>query len=155
MHFQYFVSYYQYAHIVMMLVHGIYNAGAHTLGATHCVNILDRLASDTRMSPVFEASLRLSCPFGSFTPNTSFVLNDPTTLMFDNHYYWNTLGGRGVLKIDAELATNPKTLPFVQRFAANQGEFFRAFSSAFVKLSSYSVLTGKQGIIRRSCNKIR
>ncbi|KAK1385568.1 Peroxidase [Heracleum sosnowskyi] len=129
--------------------------GAHTLGVTHCVNILDRLAGDTNMSPAFEALLRLSCPFGSFTPNTSFVLNDPTTLLFDNHYYWNTLRGHGVLKIDADLATNPITSPFVQQFAANQGEFYRAFSSAFVKLSSYGVLTGEQGMIRRSCNKIR
>ncbi|KAL1832598.1 hypothetical protein ACET3Z_002249 [Daucus carota] len=130
--------------------------GAHSLGVTHCVNILDRLARvDKNMSPGFEVSLRLSCPFGSLTPNTSFVLNDPTTLMFDNHYYWSTLRGRGVLKIDADLATDPRTLPFVQRFAANEGEFFRAFSSAFVKLSSYGVLTGKQGMIRRSCNRIR
>lgn len=129
--------------------------GAHTLGVTHCLNILGRLASDTKMSPEFEVSLRLSCPFGSLTPNTSFVLNDPTTLMFDNHYYWNTLRGRGVLKIDADLATDPITTQFVQRFAANEGEFFRTFSSAFVKLSSYGVLTGKQGMIRRTCNKLR
>ena len=98
--------------------------------------------------------MRLCCPIGSLTPNTSFVLNDPTAFIFDNNYYINAVNGRGILMVDAELPLHPRTAPFVQRFAADQEGFFRAFTSAFVKLSSYGVLTGDQGVIRTSCNII-
>ncbi|KAM0962561.1 hypothetical protein ACFX13_022088 [Malus domestica] len=134
--------------------------GAHTLGVTHCLNILNRLNQADEggqvqgMTPGFEAFLRLNCPQGSLTSNTSFVLNDPTTLTFDNHYYNNVIGGHGVLRIDAEMVMDPRTAMVVERFAANQDDFFQAFSSAFVKLSNSGVLTGNQGVVRKSCNAI-
>ncbi|KAK3002599.1 hypothetical protein RJ639_022371 [Escallonia herrerae] len=133
--------------------------GAHSLGITHCSNILSRLYGPQgdrpdRMEPGFEMLVRFSCPLGSLTSKTSFVLNDPTTLMFDNQYYINAMRGRGLLRVDAELPSDPRTAQFVRRFAVDQDGFFRAFSSAFLKLSSSGVLTGKQGLIRKSCNVI-
>ncbi|KAL6970221.1 peroxidase, partial [Sarracenia purpurea var. burkii] len=83
------------------------------------------------MDPGLESILRLSCPLGSLTPNTSFVLNDPTPFVFDNLYYTNAVIGGGILRIDAELPSDPRTAPFVERFAADQDSFFRALSSAF------------------------
>ncbi|GLT53030.1 hypothetical protein SLA2020_263270 [Shorea laevis] len=135
--------------------------GSHTLGITHCLNILDRLykseGGEARglMDPRFEAFLRLICPKGCLTTsNISFVLNDPTTLMFDNRYYMNAMGGRGVLTIDAEMALDHRTAQIVEHFAADQDDFFHAFSTAFVKLSSTGVLIGDQGVIRNKCNVI-
>ncbi|XP_059280785.1 peroxidase 29 isoform X2 [Lycium ferocissimum] len=130
--------------------------GAHTLGVTHCFNIESRLYDDPKSEHgrAFEMYLKLRCPQGSLTSNISVVLNEPTTLTFDNHYFINTINGRGVLTIDAEIPFDPRTVPFVQRFAADQDAFFQAFSSAFVKLSTSGVLTGSQGIIRRSCNAL-
>ncbi|XP_059626537.1 peroxidase 29 [Cornus florida] len=133
--------------------------GAHTLGVTHCFNILNRLYSPEightqNMEPGFELLLRLSCPLESSTSNTSIVLNDPTTLLFDNQYYINAMRGRGVLRIDAEMSSDPRTARFVELFAVDEDEFFRAFSSAFVKLSSSGVLTGSQGVIRKSCDAL-
>ncbi|XP_057487619.1 peroxidase 29-like isoform X1 [Actinidia eriantha] len=124
--------------------------GAHTLGITHCFNFFGR----TNIEAGLEMMLRLCCPIGSLTPNTSFVLNDPTAFIFDNNYYINAVNGRGILVVDAELPLHPRTAPFVQLFAADQEGFFRAFTSAFVKLSSYGVLTGAEGVIRTSCNII-
>ncbi|XWS53508.1 hypothetical protein CRYUN_Cryun10bG0007200 [Craigia yunnanensis] len=133
--------------------------GAHTLGITHCSNIQNRLYSPNNgelrvMEPDFAAFLRLTCPQGPLTSNLSFVLNDPTSFAFDNEYYVNAMGGRGVLKIDAEMVLDPQTAHFMQHFSINQDDFFQAFSSAFVKLSCSGVLTGKQGVIRNNCNAI-
>lgn len=106
------------------------------------------------ITPGFEAFLRLKCPQGSLTSNLSFVLNDPTTVAFDNHYYKNAIGGRGVLRVDAEMVMDPRTARAIQQFAANQDYFFEAFSSAFVKLSRSGVLIGNQGVVRNTCNAI-
>ncbi|KAF8401307.1 hypothetical protein HHK36_012240 [Tetracentron sinense] len=106
------------------------------------------------MDPGFEAFLKLSCPQGSLTSNSSFVGNDLTDFVFDNQYYRDTMGGRGVLKIDAYMAMDPRTAPIMAHFANNKDDFYQAFISAFVKLSSTGVLTGNQGVVRKSCNAI-
>ncbi|KAK7844278.1 peroxidase 29 [Quercus suber] len=87
------------------------------------------------MEPRFEAFLRLNCPKWSLISNLTFVLNDPTTFIFDNLYYLNAMGGRGVLRIDVEM-----------HFATDHGHFFHAFSTAFVMLSTLGILTGNQGV---------
>lgn len=106
------------------------------------------------MAPGFEVFLRLRCPKLSLTINSSFVFNDPTALEFDNLYYYNALRGHGLLRIDAEMVINPRTTQAVRRFAADQDAFFRSFSSAFVKLSSYGVLVGNKGVIRKRCDSL-
>ncbi|KAH7842131.1 hypothetical protein Vadar_001830 [Vaccinium darrowii] len=133
--------------------------GAHTLGVTHCFNVFTRVHNPQQgeaetIEPGLEMVLQFSCPLGSLTPNISVVINDPTSLTFDNQYYANAMRGRGILRVDAELPLDPRTGPFVQRFGENQEEFFRAFSSGFVKLASSGVLTGDQGVIRGICSVI-
>lgn len=140
--------------------HGAIFAGAHTIGITHCLNIRDRLQRPEGggrargMEPGFEAFLRLSCPEGSLISNSTFVVNDPSAFTFDNHYYSNAMHGRGILRVDAEVSSDSRTAPIVSSFAADQSEFFRYFASAFVKLSTSGVLTGNQGVIRKSCNRL-
>lgn len=131
-------------------------AGSHTLGITHCLNILNRLYKPKGVEDqgTFEAFLRLTCPKGSLISNLTFVLNDITPTLFDHHYYMNAMEGRGVLTIDAEMVIDPRTAQIVEHFATNQDDFFHAFSTAFLKLSSSGVLTGDQGVIRRKCNVI-
>ncbi|KAK6930287.1 hem peroxidase, partial [Dillenia turbinata] len=133
--------------------------GAHTLGVTHCFNVLDRLnrmqggaGSSGDIDGGFLLFLRLTCPPMSLISNTSFVANDPSMFTFDNQYYAMAMGGRGVLRIDAEMASDPRTARIMSHFSMNQDAFFRAFSSAFVKLSTSGVLTRNQGVIRRTCN---
>lgn len=132
--------------------------GAHTIGVTHCFNILSRLYKPNqkdkmanRMEPGFALLLRLTCPQQSLTTNITFVVNDATSFLFDNHYYKHSMVGRGVLRIDADMSSDARTARIVSRFANNEDAFFRAFSSAFVKLSSYRVLTGSDGVVREYC----
>ncbi|KAK6160976.1 hypothetical protein DH2020_004357 [Rehmannia glutinosa] len=124
--------------------------GAHTLGITHCLNLENRAGNS--INPGFENTLRLKCPVGSPASKISFVQNDVTSILFDNQYFVNSMNGRGVLKIDAQMPLDYRTRPFVEKFGNDEKAFFQAFSSAFVKLSSSNVLTGNQGVIRRSCN---
>ncbi|OVA02504.1 Plant peroxidase [Macleaya cordata] len=128
--------------------------GAHTLGISHCVNIVDRLDKRREKRTGFELSLGLKCPFGSLASNSTFVGNDLTIFFFDNQYYRQAIGGQGVMKIDADMSMDPRTAPIMERFAVDQDEFFQTFSSAFLKLSSTNVLTGNQGVVRNRCNEV-
>ncbi|KAL4184915.1 hypothetical protein AMTRI_Chr10g3420 [Amborella trichopoda] len=132
--------------------------GAHTLGATHCVNIMNRLygpKADTGIVLDFKMLLQLNCPLGvTLASNATFVANDPTSLAFDNQFYQQILTGRGLLSVDSEMQHSAFTSPLVARFADHQDYFFRVFSSAFLKLSSYQVLTGNHGQIRKWCDRV-
>lgn len=105
----------------------------------------------------FVNALKLRCPAHQSTSASkiAFVSNDLTPVLFDNDYFVNTMRGRGVLNVDAALPLDSRTRPFVIKFAADRNAFYTAFSSAFIKLSSSNVLTGNQGVIRRSCNRFR
>ncbi|CAN8259045.1 unnamed protein product [Cochlearia groenlandica] len=135
--------------------------GAHSLGVTHCNNVISRLdnanATNANMDPHFETFLRVVCPQfspSSTTAQATFVPNDPTSLTFDKAYYDDAIAGRGNLRIDSEMGSDPRTRPIVEAFAADENRFFNAFSSAFVKLSSYKVLTGNNGVVRSVCDKL-
>ncbi|XP_047318505.1 peroxidase 29 [Impatiens glandulifera] len=127
--------------------------GGHSLGVSHCKNILSRLTNPSRgvVSSGFQAFLALSCS-GALNPNTTFIINDQSPIRFDQGYYKDIKSGRGVLRVDTELPSDPRTAPFVDKFAADKNEFNRVFSSAFVKVSTWGVLTGQQGSIREYCH---
>ncbi|XP_073051579.1 peroxidase 29 [Primulina eburnea] len=133
--------------------------GGHTLGITHCSNIHSRLyhsqgGKKDAIEPKFKNFLKIICPPVSWASNISFVPNDLTPLTFDNQYFASAIHGRGLLRVDAEMPLHSRTGPFVTKFANDRGAFFRAFSSAFVKLGSSNVLTGTRGMIRRRCNAL-
>lgn len=133
--------------------------GGHTLGITHCSNIHARLYNSQKgkkdaIEPDFKNTLKIICPPMSLASNISFVQNDPTSLAFDNQYFASAIHGRGLLRVDAEMPLHSRTGPFMRKFANDQGAFFGAFSSAFVKLASSNVLTGTRGMVRRSCNAL-
>lgn len=134
----------------------LFFAGAHTVGVGHCVNVVERLyerGKSEHMDLVFKELLRLNCPTRVPLTNITVLPNDLTPLAFDNHYYKDILMGRGLFGIDSGVSRDPRTVRFVERFASDQNHFFNVFSSAFVKLSSTKVLSGKQGEVRRQCNR--
>ncbi|CAI0466952.1 unnamed protein product, partial [Linum tenue] len=123
--------------------------GSHSLGVTHCANIPTRETGSGSICQPPGGSL-----LSSSLSNSSFVQNDPTAVVFDNEYYVGAMLGRGVLRVDEEMAKEERTARFVGGFAADQGEFFRAFGSAFVKLAGKGVLTGRQGMVRKECDLV-
>ncbi|CAI0549591.1 unnamed protein product [Linum tenue] len=71
---------------------------------------------------------------------------------FDNMYYQNLLKGLGLLSTDQMMAEDPRTRPFVERYAANQTAFFVDFAEGMQKMGTIDVKTGDEGNIRRRCD---
>ncbi|XP_073117105.1 peroxidase 29-like [Elaeis guineensis] len=98
--------------------------GAHTIGAGHCLNIVHRLYNSKldheNIDPRFEAQLRLKCPTQVPSTNHTVMLNDLTALLFDNQYYRDAIGGRGLFTIDAAISADPRTASYVKLFAEDQ-----------------------------------
>ncbi|KAG2241828.1 hypothetical protein Bca52824_096329, partial [Brassica carinata] len=113
--------------------------GAHSVGRVHCVNLVHRLypTIDPTLDPNYALYLKNRCP--SPTPDPNAVLysrNDrETPMVVDNMYYKNIMARKGLLVIDDELATDPRTAPFVAKMAANNGYFYEQFSRGVRLLS--------------------
>ncbi|KAL3628543.1 Peroxidase 21 [Castilleja foliolosa] len=129
--------------------------GAHSVGRVHCVNLVPRLypTIDPTLDPAYAKYLIGRCP--SPIPNPEAVeysRNDRvTTMILDNMYYKNILGHKGLLVVDQELVSDPRTYPFVQKMAADNGYFHAQFARAMTILSEYNLITGNQGEIRKDC----
>lgn len=127
-------------------------AEAHTLGATHCRNLMERLqpTSDPTLSPVYSLILQTVCSNPSLS-DIAFVQNDAILYLFDNRYFIDIQNGRGLLKIDSEIDRDPRTLPHVVMFGKDMRRFFDVFTSGFLKLSSSKVMVGEEGEIKKDC----
>ncbi|CAM8898938.1 unnamed protein product [Rhodiola kirilowii] len=75
-------------------------------------------------------------------------------MIIENYYYKNLLKNKGLLVVDQQLASDPRTSPYVQKFAGDNGYFHDQFAKAVVKLSENSPLTGDQGEIRKDCRLV-
>ncbi|KAH6791099.1 hypothetical protein C2S51_006105 [Perilla frutescens var. frutescens] len=120
----------------------------------------ERLYVDNKTLPPgneakFVEHLKKTCPIGGSNQFTTTLDLDPTPTVFDNKYYVNVLNGRGLISLDAEFARDSRTFEIVKKFARNKHAFFKAFSSAFLKLSAIGVLTGDQGIVRNKCSVLK
>lgn len=127
--------------------------GAHTIGIAHCANFVNRLyPKDPNLNLLIYTTLTLRCP-----PNfnsAAFANLDLTNALFDNQYFRDVMGGRGLLTIDSELGSDSRTSSIVAQFASNLNLFFQTFTSAYVKMTSFNVLTGTQGQVRSNCHRV-
>ncbi|XP_065628815.1 peroxidase 21 isoform X2 [Quercus suber] len=129
--------------------------GAHSVGRTHCTNLVHRLypTVDPTLDPQYAEYLKGRCP----TPNPDpkavlYARNDrETPMILDNMYYKNLLGHKGLLIVDQQLTSDPTTYPYVEKFAADNGYFQDQFAKAVLLLSENNPLTGADGEIRKDC----
>ncbi|GAB2229655.1 hypothetical protein Droror1_Dr00013904 [Drosera rotundifolia] len=132
--------------------------GAHSVGRTHCVNLVARLypTPDPTLDPAYASYLKGRCP----TPNPDlkdvlYARNDgETPMILDNMYYKNVMNHKGLLHVDQELVSDPTTSPIVKKMAADNSYFHEQFSRALLLLSENNPLTGDQGEIRKDCSYI-
>ena len=88
--------------------------------------------------------------------NATFALNDETSTVFDNVYFKQAQAKRGLLTIDAGLASDARTTPIVRKFATDRLAFFDAYTTGFLKLTQASVISdaGNAGQVRRHCASV-
>ncbi|PAN22598.1 hypothetical protein PAHAL_4G030200 [Panicum hallii] len=122
--------------------------GAHTLGAADCPFFQYRIGSDPSMDQGLASQLRGTC---GANPSGGFAFLDPSPGAFDNAFYRNLQGGRGLLGSDQVLYSDQRSRGAVDGYAANQGAFFADFVAAVTKLGRVGVKTAATGEIRRDC----
>ncbi|XP_027153914.1 peroxidase 55 isoform X1 [Coffea eugenioides] len=132
-------------------------SGAHTIGFSHCTRFANRLYSFTPSNPIdpsldpnYAQQLIQECP-QNVDPQIAVNLDPTTPTIFDNVYYQNLVGGKGMFTSDQVLFTHPSTKPAVTNFANSPSRFNAAFVAAMRNLGRVGVKTGRQGEIRRDC----
>ncbi|TKY52905.1 Peroxidase 21 [Spatholobus suberectus] len=129
--------------------------GAHSVGRVHCLNLVQRLypTVDETLDPAHAVYLKRRCPTPNPDPKAvQYSRNDlKTPMIIDNNYYKNILQHKGLLTVDEELATDPRTTPYVQKMANDNEYFHQQFSRAILLLSETNPLTSDQGEIRKDC----
>lgn len=129
--------------------------GAHSVGRTHCVNLVERLYPevDPSFDPDYAVYLKGRCPTPNPDPNeVLYARNDPVTPMkLDNNYFKNLINHRGLLLVDQGLLSDSRTTPYVTKMAQDNNYFFAQFSRALTILSENNPLTGSDGEIRNHC----
>ncbi|XP_006658177.2 peroxidase 21-like [Oryza brachyantha] len=131
--------------------------GAHSVGRVHCFNLVGRLYPevDGSMEAAYGEYLRGRCPTAEAAEDTGEVVyarNDRATpMLLDNMYYRNLLAGRGLLLVDQQLASDPRTSPYVRRMAADNAYFHQRFAATLLTMSENAPLTGAQGEVRKDC----
>ncbi|XP_023512294.1 peroxidase 15-like [Cucurbita pepo subsp. pepo] len=108
---------------------------AHTFGRSTCVFFSGRLSNfngtaspDPTLDPTYRDALIIACPTGDGNNRIAPDVASPDD--FDNAYYTDLVGNRGLLQSDQELFSTEgaETIAAVNRFATNQSDFFAQFA---------------------------
>ncbi|XP_043725459.1 peroxidase 41-like [Telopea speciosissima] len=133
--------------------------GAHTIGFAHCKEFAQRIfnyskdsQTDPTLNPRFAVGLRNACANYEKNPTMAIFFDIISPGKFDNMYFQNMPRGLTLLQSDNALLLDPRTRPFVLKYASDQVAFFNDFSHAMQKLSILHVKTGHEGEVRRRCD---
>jgi len=140
-------------------------SGGHTIGSAHCNTFRERFqqVANGSMTPVdgsmnadYANELIQACSANGTVPaGTAAVGCDSgSASVFDNTYFANLLGGRGLLRTDAALVQNATTRAKVAEFAQSQDGFFASWASSYARLTSLGVKVGADGEVRRTCSSV-
>ena len=127
------------------------NAGAHTIGVTHCDHIANRIYTpvDPSLPKALLKTLLKICP--KSTVNTPIVLDQTSEFKFDTAYFKNVYAGKGVMTSDQQLMNPAAFLQSVVKKNLNQGTFVHRFGQAMVVMSQLQPLFYPDGEIRKHC----
>ncbi|PUZ74846.1 hypothetical protein GQ55_1G098600 [Panicum hallii var. hallii] len=130
-------------------------SGAHTIGFSQCQNFRGRIYNDTNIDAAFAALRRRTCPAAQGSGDGNLApLDVQTQLLFDNAYYRNLVGQRGLLHSDQVLFNGGSQDALVRQYSTNPALFSADFAAAMVKMGNISPLTGSAGQIRANCRVV-
>lgn len=141
------------------------NAGAHTIGQTHCQFVSYRLYNftttgnaDPSISPSALTQLQTVCP-DEGDGSKEIALDTNSHKKFDANFFKNVRDGNAILESDQRLWGDSETQKMVKSYAGSfRGllgmRFYHEFQKAMVKMSSIEVKTGTEGEIRKTCSRV-
>ncbi|MBA0749291.1 hypothetical protein Gogos_003238 [Gossypium gossypioides] len=127
-------------------------SGSHTIGQARCTTFRTRIYNETNIDSTFATSLRANCP-STGGDNSLSPLDTTSSTSFDNAYFKNLQGQKGLLHSDQQLVSGGSTDSQVNAYSSNLGSFTTDFANAMVKMGNLSPLTGTSGQIRTNCRK--
>ncbi|TYG99219.1 hypothetical protein ES288_A10G178800v1 [Gossypium darwinii] len=127
-------------------------SGSHTIGQARCTTFRTRIFNETNIDSTFATSLRANCPSNG-GDNSLSPLDTTSSTSFDNAYFKNLQGQKGLLHSDQQLFSGGSTDSQVNAYSSNLGSFTTDFANAMVKMGNLSPLTGTSGQIRTNCRK--
>lgn len=135
--------------------------GAHSVGATHCNFIGDRIYNyqrsgkpDPALTQSVVDELKQTCkapgtPEAMRNPSVDF---DETPQVLDNLFFKNLVEkNKALLATDQLLITDDRTASIVERMASDPDLFAQKFAEAMIRLTSLDVITGEDGEVRNTC----
>ena len=134
--------------------------GAHSVGSVHCDVFMDRIynykntkkADPTLPAPVINEFQQICKNPGTPQFRNPTVNFDETPTVLDNLFYKNmVMKNKTILETDSHLIDDPRTIPIVKQMANEKGLWQKRFAEVMVKLSSFNVITGKDGEVRKTC----
>ncbi|KAK1299394.1 Peroxidase 52 [Acorus calamus] len=130
-------------------------SGAHTIGQSQCTNFRAHIYNDTNINAAFASSKKANCPAASGSGDSNLApLDAQTPGRFDNGYYKNLVGQRGLLHSDQELFNGGSQDALVRTYSQNGARFASDFAAAMIRMGAISPLTGSSGEIRKNCRKL-
>ncbi|KAB2083789.1 hypothetical protein ERO13_A05G280000v2 [Gossypium hirsutum] len=130
-------------------------SGAHTIGQARCTSFRARIYNESNIDLSFAKTKQSNCPRSSGSGDNNLApLDIQTPTYFDNKYFNNLIGKRGLLHSDQELFNGGSTDSIVRAYSKNPSSFSSDFVTAMIKMGDISPLTGSKGEIRKNCRRV-
>ncbi|CAN1349004.1 Peroxidase 52 [Linum perenne] len=114
-----------------------------------------RIYNENNIDGSLARTRQSNCPRQNGTGDNNLApLDFQTPTSFDNRYFGNLVGNRGLLHSDQQLFSGSgSTDSIVRSYSGNEGAFRSDFAAAMIKMGDISPLTGSRGEIRRNCRR--
>jgi peroxidase len=121
-------------------------SGAHTVGQARCITFRYRIYKDANINATFASLRKQTCPQAAGGAGDAALapIDAQTPEAFDNAYYTNLMGKRGLFQSDQELFNGWSQDALVKKYSGNAGMFAADFAKAMVRMGAISPLTGRR-----------
>uniref|UniRef100_A0A8I7BJL5 Peroxidase n=1 Tax=Hordeum vulgare subsp. vulgare TaxID=112509 RepID=A0A8I7BJL5_HORVV len=127
-------------------------SGAHTIGRSQCQFFRSRIYNERNINATFAALRQRTCP-RSGGGSSLAPLDAQTADGFDNAYYRNLVGQRGLLHSDQELFNGGSQDSLVRQYSSSPGQFSADFVTAMLKMGGLLPSPGTRTEVRLNCRR--
>ncbi|KAF7102808.1 hypothetical protein CFC21_103876 [Triticum aestivum] len=127
-------------------------SGAHTIGRSQCQFFRNRIYNERNINASFAALRQRTCPRSGGNGNLA-PFDVQTADGFDNAYYQNLVGQRGLLHSDQELFNGGSQDALVRQYSNSPSQFSADFVTAMLKMGGLLPSSGTQTEVRLNCRR--